>query len=1301
MIKKEKSVRYLVFFACIAVLLTVVFSFSLNVHAATYSTTEALVFDNDTGTLTAASGGDISDIAAAYEISGTENNYTLTVKGLQVNVPYAATTDKPALLITGSGNFTLALESGDNRFVSACGIGIKTFNQGIGVYPDLANNSNRITGFSIINSAEAEGTPTLTCAGSSDYFHAMGIWAGCTQGLCSFTIGENVYLTATGTRTTKVENFAAIGFDFQSDNSGSSLSIGPGAVINLQNSNGRTGSAALAGYIPSGILNFSVTDSIINITSDDVAFGVTAAASSTYSLSGSVLNIESGTIDQDLVSKFESTDSLIMIDDEWEVAGDVTLSEDLIIPADTTLTIPETGSLTVPAGVTLTNNGTIDSDGMLINTGTLTNSGAGSISGDGAYISTGILNANDAITLSPASDVATISAYSLGGVTNGTLGTPKSTYNDSEIIAGAVTLTSAQATSAAFSATLTDSDSTVKYAYTSTDSLPSFGVWSNTTVANEGYVWIEVTAQDRSTKLIYKIALTVTAPPTYIATLTVQKDGSNWNYEDSHMGYCIRRDGDGVLSKLNRTGDNYNTYTASVPNGTYSVYEDWSTDIDTGVNITISDGVGNATLNYYTVSFESNGGSSVDSQIVFSSGQATEPTPPTLSGYTFKGWSTDDSSYSAYVFTTAVTAADTLYAFWDVVNAAAPIISVHPQGASYTENESATALSVTANSNDSGELSYQWYSNSSDDNTTGSPIGSETNQTYTPPTTSIGTVYYYCIVTNTKDVSGTDTATAASNTAAIVVSADEPVTPVINISGHPQGTTVTAGSISGSLSVTASSTPTTTLSYQWYRAISALATDSVTDPTFGTNSDSFTIPDTLTPGNYYYYVVVSAVGAIPVQSSVATITVQAAAPTYTAVTGITGVPTTATTGVALTLSGTVAPSGATNNTIVWSVSAADAGTTGASVVGNSFTATTAGTATITATITNGATAITDYTQDFNVTVSDDAPIVVPVAVTGVTLSGTQTATVGDVIYLTATVLPTNADNKGIMWDSTNPGVASVSGGMVNALSEGTTVITVTTADGGYTDTLTITVNPVYIPPYTPPYNPPSYPTYTPPSYPIFTPAPTYDIGYTTPFISKSGITASVTVTEAGIIVEAGINDTGSVNSESTVAATREAARIAKINNDTSITVTLPEGTIGLSAATVQKLVRASGGLDLVISFDSITLPLTSETGQILTELYFETERIYIVQNYIAERWNTDILGAFETAQKGGWSDTATISVSMDKLGFSADDGTKLYAIIYDTKAKKWYQVAAEVVNGEIVIKTKRSGIITIVTDSVK
>ncbi|MCL1817272.1 MAG: hypothetical protein FWG43_06705, partial [Clostridiales bacterium] len=66
---------------------------------------------------------------------------------------------------------------------------------------------------------------------------------------------------------------------------------------------------------------------------------------------------------------------------------------------------------------------------------------------------------------------------------------------------------------------------------------------------------------------------------------------------------------------------------------------------------------------------------------------------------------------------------------------------------------------------------------------------------------------------------------------------------------------------------------------------------------------------------------------------------------------ITDVPDTAIAGIPLTLSGTVLPSDATNQAIIWSIK--DAGTTGATIEGDTFNTIATGTAIVTATIKNG------------------------------------------------------------------------------------------------------------------------------------------------------------------------------------------------------------------------------------------------------------------------------------------------------------------------------------------------------------
>ncbi|MGG3510298.1 S-layer homology domain-containing protein [Paenibacillus lautus] len=83
-----------------------------------------------------------------------------------------------------------------------------------------------------------------------------------------------------------------------------------------------------------------------------------------------------------------------------------------------------------------------------------------------------------------------------------------------------------------------------------------------------------------------------------------------------------------------------------------------------------------------------------------------------------------------------------------------------------------------------------------------------------------------------------------------------------------------------------------------------------------------------------------------------------------------------------------------------------------------------------------------------------------VRVTGVTLDQTElTLTVGGASQkLTAILMPVNATNQMVSWTSSDSAVAQVDqSGEVTPIAEGTTVVTVTTADGGYTAVAAVTV----------------------------------------------------------------------------------------------------------------------------------------------------------------------------------------------------------------------------------------------------
>lgn len=85
-------------------------------------------------------------------------------------------------------------------------------------------------------------------------------------------------------------------------------------------------------------------------------------------------------------------------------------------------------------------------------------------------------------------------------------------------------------------------------------------------------------------------------------------------------------------------------------------------------------------------------------------------------------------------------------------NVEVPSITAGPgDPVTYAMNAEAEPITVEASVSDGGTLTYQWYSNNVDSNGGGTALKGETNASFTPPTTELGTTYYYVVVTNTLD----------------------------------------------------------------------------------------------------------------------------------------------------------------------------------------------------------------------------------------------------------------------------------------------------------------------------------------------------------------------------------------------------------------------------------------------------------------------------------------------------------------------------------------------------------------------
>ena len=84
--------------------------------------------------------------------------------------------------------------------------------------------------------------------------------------------------------------------------------------------------------------------------------------------------------------------------------------------------------------------------------------------------------------------------------------------------------------------------------------------------------------------------------------------------------------------------------------------------ITVNANTTVTAIWENIPVTYYTVTFDSNGGSAVTAQSIEAGQKATKPADPTKDGYDFKGWTLNGSAYD---FNTAVNGNITLVATWE------------------------------------------------------------------------------------------------------------------------------------------------------------------------------------------------------------------------------------------------------------------------------------------------------------------------------------------------------------------------------------------------------------------------------------------------------------------------------------------------------------------------------------------------------------------------------------------------------------------------------------------------------------
>ena len=230
------------------------------------------------------------------------------------------------------------------------------------------------------------------------------------------------------------------------------------------------------------------------------------------------------------------------------------------------------------------------------------------------------------------------------------------------------------------------------------------------------------------------------------------------------------------------------------------------------------------------------------------------PTGITKNGYTFGGWYTDDTFETSAVAGATLSDDVTLYAKWTCTT---PTFTAQPSDETVCKGAS-PELSVSASAN-GGSLSYQWYSNTTQATAGATTLTNCTTYNYSPSTSTVGTMYYYCVVTNT-----TGSCSATSDIATVTVTAPTA------ISSHP--TNVTNGVVGSASSLSVTATGTGTLTYQWYTCNSDGSSPSAISS--ATNASAITATLSITPasaGTTYYKCVVHSDCGSDQTSSVASI----------------------------------------------------------------------------------------------------------------------------------------------------------------------------------------------------------------------------------------------------------------------------------------------------------------------------------------------------------------------------------------------------------------------------------------------
>jgi hypothetical protein len=225
------------------------------------------------------------------------------------------------------------------------------------------------------------------------------------------------------------------------------------------------------------------------------------------------------------------------------------------------------------------------------------------------------------------------------------------------------------------------------------------------------------------------------------------------------------------------------------------------------------------------------------------------------------------------------------------------------------------------------------------------------------------------------------------------------------------------------------------------------------------------------------------------------------------------------------------------------------------------------------------------------------------------------------------------------------------------------------------------------------------------------------------FVSPNGAIAGVTV---GGNVIAGANETGSLNSYSTIEALETAAEAAveaiaaaasedgETPETPILTISTGQDVIAVSDNTIEKILAVSDeyGVSTQIQKTQYSEDENGAIDELIYKITIPVEEANVRDIYLGAEFSTKIVEAskiafektfgntdcagFALTQKDTFGTKATIQVKMSAIGFEAVAGETVYVAIFDPKTGDFVQVEGIVgENGFITFITDKSGVVVI------